>query len=221
MAVFAASPAIKTAARTQILSAPGVGLFLAAVILMLSRLVRGRGDLVAGLLAAWVVGLGTARVAAMQADWDQRSYWPAQRASLAGLVREAPNLLPRTFVIVLGGKDAWPASFTLHHALAYLYERRATGTAWGAEPFLYPTSLGSAGFVVAPLESIRVPWAEPVRLYSHDQLVIARMASDAVTILDTWPVVELGPLPAGARYVPRERIQSGPSGPRVGILDDP
>jgi hypothetical protein len=220
MAVFALSPAIKSAARTQILSAPGVGLLLSGCVVFVAGLLGGRGRVVAGVLTALIAGGGTARVTALQREWGERSYWPPQRASLASLVREAPDLSPGTFVILLGGKEVWPATFTFHHALSYLYERRATGMAWDSEPMLYPASLGPQGLVVAPFESIRVPWGEPVRLYPYDHLVVARATPPStLRILDTWPAEELGPLPADARYAPRDRISAGPGLPRARILD--
>lgn len=221
MAVFAVSPAIKSAARTQILSAPGIGLFLAGGILGVAGVLGARSRrVVAGLLMAGIVGLGTARVTALQREWDERSYWPAQRASLASLLNEAPDLSPGTFVILLGGKEAWPATFTFRHALSYLYERRATGMAWDSEPLLYPASLGPSGLVVAPFESIRVPWAEPVRLYPYDHLVVARTTPESTRILESWPAEELGPLPPQARYAPRDRIRAGSRVlPRARILD--
>jgi hypothetical protein len=219
MAVFALSPAIQNPARTQILSAPGTGVFLAALVLGVAGRIGKRGDIVAGLLAAWVVGLGTARLSAMQDDWDGRSYWPTQQAGLASLKEQAPDLVPGTFVVLLDGQAAWPATFTFHHAVSYLYERRATGMVWGAEPLLYPAALGSAGLAVAPHESIRLPWGEGVRLYPHHHLVILRAQPDrSVRLEETWPVGALGPLPSGARYEPRTRVKPGPPGARAEIL---
>jgi hypothetical protein len=220
--IFALSPAIRIPARTQILTAPGMGLFLASAIFGLSALFRRRAYLAAGILGAWIAAVGTGRAAAMQREWDGRSFWPAQRASLASHLREAPDLVPGTFVVLLDGVTSWPATFTYHHAVSYLYERRATGMAWGAEPFLYPAAFGPYGLVLAPLESIRSPWNEPVRLYPYDHLVVLRQRPDgAVSLEETWPAEVLGPLPAGARYTPRARLAAGPPGPRARILAEP
>jgi hypothetical protein len=220
LAVFALSPAIRIPARTQILAAPGMGLLLAAGVHALAgRLGRG-AYLAAGLLGAWIVAAGTGRVTAMQADRDARSYWGAQRASLASLLREAPRLEPSTFVVLLDGVSTWPATFTFHHALSFVYERRATGMSWGAEPFLYPAAFTPAGLVLAPLESIRAAWREPVRLHAYDQILVVRERPDgSIAVLETWPADVLGPLPAGARYAPRDRIRPGPPGPPAAILD--
>ena len=70
-ATLALTPAIRTPARTQILSAPGFGLALAATIVAIARLVGPRWrPVVAAALGAWVVAVGTGRVVAMQAEWD-------------------------------------------------------------------------------------------------------------------------------------------------------
>jgi len=220
LVVFALSPAIRIPARTQILTAPGMGLLLAAAVLGLTGRLGRSAHVAAGLLGAWLVAVGTGRTAAMQRDWDSRTFWPAQRASLASLVGVAPQLAPGTFVVLLDGASTWPATFTFHHALSYVYERRATGMSWGAEPFLYPAALRPDGLVLAPLESIRGAWREPVRLYAHDQILVARQRADgSVEVVEAWPADVLGPLPPGARYAPRARIAPGPAGPRARILD--
>ena len=86
-ATLALTPAIRTPARTQILSAPGFGLALAATIAAAARLVGPRWrPVVAAALGAWFVAVGTGRVVAMQAEWDaSRSVYPAQAATLSAL----------------------------------------------------------------------------------------------------------------------------------------
>ncbi len=217
--VMALSPSITGPARAQILSAPGIGLFLAAAVSWIAlRTGRGARPLVA-LLGAWIVAGGTARVVAMQRQWDEVGYWPAQRRVLSSLLVAAPDVAPDTFVVLLDGARSFPATFTFHHALDYLYARRATGVSLGAEPFLYPHAFSKDGLVSVPMESIRGPWREPVRLYRYDQLVVVRaLPGGEVRLLDEWPEGPLPALPAGAAYRPRERIRLGPPRPELQIL---
>jgi hypothetical protein len=217
--VLALSPSITGPARTQILSAPGMGLFLAAIVCWVAgRAGRAARPLVA-ILGAAIIAVGTARVAAMQRHWDEVSYWPEQRRLLSSLVAAAHDFIPDTFVVLLDGTAAFPATFTFHHALEYLYDRRARGLSLGAEPFLYPHALSQEGLVSMPLEAIRAPWRQAVRLYRHDQLVVVRASPDGtVRILEEWPVETLGALPAAAVYQPRARIRTGPLRPELAIL---
>lgn len=216
--VMALSPSITTPARAQILSAPGIGLFLAAAISWVSGRVRGSQALTA-LLGAWVVAVGTGRVVAMQREWDQASYWARQRGMLTSFVEHLPDLVPGTFVVLLDGTDTWPATFTFHHALEYLYEGRARGVAWGAEPFLYPSAFSREGFLSIPAASIRVPWGEPARLYPYSQLVVVRaLPGGGVRVLEVWPEGPLPALPAGASYEPRKRIRAASPNHRLRIL---
>jgi hypothetical protein len=219
--VLSLSPAITGPARAQILSAPGIGLLLASLVFgITARSGRGRRAVVA-LLGSWIVAVGTARVAAMQRRWDEVSYWPAQRQTLSSLLVAIPDLLPDTFVVLLDGTTSFPATFTFHHALEYLYERRAAGASVGAEPFLYPHAFSKDGLLSAPLESIRGPWREPVRAYGYDQLVVVRATPEGgIRLLEQWPEGELPALPQGASYRPQARIRaSGARRPELRILD--
>jgi hypothetical protein len=218
--VLALSPAIQGPARAEIVSAPGIALFLAAVVSGVgARLGRARRPILA-LLGAWIVAVGTARVAAMQRQWDETSYWPRQRQTLSSLLSAAPSLLPDTFVVLLDGTGSFPATFTFHHALDYLYGRRVSGVSVGAEPFLYPHFFSKVGVVSVPLDSIRGPWREPVRVFGYDQLVVVReQRGGGVRLLEQWPEGELPALPPGATYRPRERIRvSGERRPEIRIL---
>jgi len=209
-AVLSLSPAITGPARAQILSAPGIGLFLAAVVFGIAGPSGRGGRAVVAVLGAWIIAVGTARVAAMQRRWDESSYWPAQRQTLSSLLVSIPDLVPDTFVVLLDGTGTFPATFTFHHALDYLYERHAAGVSVGAEPFLYPHAFSKDGLVSVPLESIRGPWREPVRVYRYDQLVVVRATPEGgVRILEQWPEGELPALPQGAAYSPRARIRAG------------
>jgi hypothetical protein len=216
--VLALSPSITGPARAEILSAPGIALFLASAVCWTAGR-TGRRTLVVAVLGAWIVAVGTARVAAMQGRWDEVSYWPAQRQVLSSLVAVAPDFVPDTFVVLLDGTAAFPATFTFHHALDYLYERRASGVSLGAEPFLYPHAFSKNGLVSVPLETIRRPWREPVRLYAYDQLVVVRaLPGGEIRLLDEWPEGPLPALPPGAAYHPRERIRASAARPELRIL---
>jgi hypothetical protein len=218
-AVLVLSPAMTTPSRMQILSAPGIGLLLAGLFsagtLRLGP--RARAATLA-LLACAVVSLGTARTVAWQRAWNQRSKWPAQRASLAGIVREAPGFAPGTLVLLLDPGGAWPASFTFRHALRYLYGAGVVGSVWGAEPFLYPVHFIPEGVVSAPYESIREAWQAPVSFHPYDSVVAMRTRVDgAAEILDAWPEV-LPRLPMGAVYAPRSRVVAAPPRAQRAIL---
>ncbi len=216
------SKAITTPARTQMLAAPGMGLFLAAFVALAARALplRGRGW-AAIALAAWIVAVGTGRTVAMQREWDPASSWPYQGHTLRELVRQAPDLAPHTFVLVLDDTDTWPATLPFHLAVRYLYEGRALGAVPGREPFLYPVEFGPEGLSSAPWPVIRRAWRSPVTRHRFDELLVVRQSdTGAVTILDEWPTdPRLPALPPGARYAPRERIVAGaqPS-PRARIL---
>jgi hypothetical protein len=208
--VLVLSPRILTPARMQILSAPGIGLLLAAVAVGLADRLPARWGLWAlALFGGCLVAMGAGRTAALQSAWDAKSYWAAQDRGLFGLTREAPQLEPHTFVLLLDEAGAWPAAFTFQHAVDYLYEGRARGSVWGAVPFLYPIQVEADGIRSIPYESIQGPWRAPASLYGWSELVIVRqVASGEVAVLDEWPEA-LPPLPPSARYAPRARIRSG------------
>jgi hypothetical protein len=217
------SKAITTPARTQMLSAPGMGLFLGAIVALVAGFLaprwRGAGALA---IAAWIAAVASGRTVAMQRYWDEASYWTGQSATLRGLLREAPALAPHTFVLVLDDDRSWPANFTFYHAVRHLYEGRAIGGVPGAEPFLYPFQFDSEGLVSLPTPAIRRAWRSPVTRHRFDELVVVRHApSGEVELLGEWPSdPRLPPLPAGARYAPRERIvAAAPATPRARILD--
>ena len=220
--VMALSPSAVVPARMQILSAPGIGLFLAAVMVGLGELGGPRVRHLPLVLGAAVVAMGAGRTAALQQAWDAKSYWAAQDRGLFGLTRAAPQLERSSFVLLLDDAGAWPASFTFQHALRYLYGGRADGSVWGAEPFLYPTRLVAEGVLFTPYESIRGPWRVPARLYRYDEVVVVRQSRDGrVSVLDAWPAA-LPPLPSGAGYAPRARIRSqDPPPPEHGLLVGP
>jgi len=208
--VLVLSPRIVIPARMQILSAPGIGLLLAAVAVGLAdRLPRRWGAWALALLGGSLVAMGAGRTAALQGLWDAKSYWAAQDGSLFGLTREAPQLEPHTLLLLIDEAGAWPAAFTFQHAVDYLYGGRARGTVWDAVPFLYPIQVEPDGIRWVPYESIREPWREPVAFYRWDEVVVVRLKdSGAVTVESEWPGA-LPPLPLSARYAPQARIRRG------------
>jgi hypothetical protein len=213
-ATLALTPVVRTPARTQILSAPGFGLALAATIAALARLVAPRWrPAVAAALGAWVVAVGTGRVVAMQAEWDaSRSLYPAQAATLSALVRAAPGLEPGSLVLLLDGGGAWPMTFTFRHALRYLYGDGVVGIVRDGADFLYPWRVTGQGIVVDPWPVIRREWQVAPTLHPWDTiLVVGRGADGRLAVLPTWPEGVLPPLPAGARYAPEGRIRPTPA----------
>lgn len=214
---FAFSPATQNAGRTQVLAAPGVGLLLAAGAGLLPRLVAGprRAALLVGLAGAWVVAVGTGRVAAMQRDWDSGgSAYAEHHRTLSGLVAQAPGLRPDTLVLLLDEAGAWPLGFSFRHAVSYLYDGEAVGLVLGANDVLYPYRVGPEGVLVLPYESIRAAWQAPPARYSWSQVVVARLPpAGALEIVEHWPAAVLPAPTPGARYDPRARILHGVSGP--------
>jgi hypothetical protein len=220
-AAFALSGSFVTPLRTQFLSAPGIALFLAAGLCLLAGFLPPRARRAAiAIGAAWVVAVGTARMLAMQRDWDAWGYFPAQRRLLTELTMLAPDFEPRTLVVLIDEAKAFPATFTLHHAVEYLYEHRASGYVWGASDFLYPARFGPDAIHSEPWPVIRKAWDSPAMAYRYDEAVVVRFArTGGLSLLEKWPDDVLPPLPAGARYDPRARIRrGGPLPPSRAIL---
>ncbi|PYQ21817.1 MAG: hypothetical protein DMF79_07230 [Acidobacteria bacterium] len=208
--------------RTQFFSAPGIGLLLAASVLLIATPlpVRARPAATA-LLGAWVVAVGTGRTLALQRAWDAESAYPAQRESLLHITAAAPDLAPGTLVVLLQRQKVWPYDFSFRHAVDYLYEGRARGHATGAEPLLYETRFEADGVVSEPAPVLRAPWREaPIRYRYEDVVVFAEDARRRVLLLDEWPE-ELPPLPPGAAYAPRARLRGSTPPSRLSILATP
>jgi hypothetical protein len=212
--VMVLSGAMTTPARAQILSAPGVGLLLAAALAGGSRLLGGRlGPGATAALAAIAVALGAGRTMRLQAEWDQASSWPAQSGLLRQLVAEAPRLREGTLLVLIDEPGAFPASFTFRHALRYLYGDGVTGTVWGAEPFLYPVHPVPGGFLSRPYPAIRRAWGTGERLHRYEEVAVFRLDRlGRLALVPDWPAA-LPPLPPGAAYSPRQRIEPGPGRP--------
>jgi hypothetical protein len=211
-AVFVLSPSILAAARTQFLSAPGIGLFLAALgSLAASWLPPARRKAALALMGAWVVAVGTGRTVAMQRDWDEtRSAYPRQRRALVDLTRQVPDTRPNTLIVLIDDSGAWPATFTFRHAVDYLYDGRAVGYVWKAIDFLYPAYFLPAGVYYDPWPVIRKPWGVAPSLHRYDEVVVAYVGGDgALRLLPAWPSQVLPALPEGARYEPEARVVRG------------
>jgi len=215
-AVFVFSPSILAAARTQFLSAPGIGLFLAALACLLATFLPTAWRKPAlALMGAWVVAVGTARTVAMQREWDEtRSAYPRQRRALVDLTSRLPDATPHTLIVLLDDSGAWPATFTFRHAVDYLYDGRAEGYVWKAIDFLYPAYFLPAGVFYDPWPVIRQPWRVAPSLYRYDEIVVVYASEDgALRVLPEWPAQVLPPLPAGARYAPEARVLRGSAVP--------
>jgi hypothetical protein len=221
-AVFVLSPSILAAARTQFLSAPGIGLFLAALgFLAATALPRAWRKTALALLGAWIVAVGTGRTVAMQREWDEtRSAYPRQRRALLDLTRQVPQTTPHTLIVLIDDSGAWPATFTFRHAVDYLYAGRASGYVWKAVDFLYPAYFLPAGVYYDPWPVIRKPWGVAPSLHRYDELVVVYAREDgALRVLPEWPSRVLPALPAGARYAPEERLARDSAAPASrGIL---
>jgi hypothetical protein len=218
---YALSPAFATPARTQIFSASGIGVFLAAGACLLAGAFPARGRrLVLCLLGAWVVAVGAARTAALQRQWDGWTYYPAQNHTLCQLTDRAGDFVPNTFVVLADESGAWRMTFTFRHALELLYAGHATGGVWESEDrgFLYPFYFAEEGLLSVPMRAIQGPWREPPTRHGYDELVVLHVdGSGALSLLERWPAF-LPPLPPGAVYAPHARMLAGPPpAPRLAL----
>jgi hypothetical protein len=123
----------------------------------------------------------------------------------------APDVKPRTLVVLVDHCESWPAVFTFRHAVEWTYERRATGFLWRPGfrgQLLYPTVFGAAGVQTVPWDSIQRAWDDPVTLHRYDAIVAVRRQPPGcrLRLAEDWPD-ELPPLPPGARYAPAARIR--------------
>jgi hypothetical protein len=208
--------------RTQFLSAPGVGVLLAAGIALLVWTLPARARF-AGMcaLGSWVVAMGAGHTLALQQHWSARGAYPDQRQALLELTAQAPDLEPHTLVVVLEETHPWPYEFSFRHAVEYLYEGRARGHVLGVDELLYFTRFEPDGVYSEPLPVLRGPWREEVTRYGYEEVVVFRREPrGGSTLLGVWPA-ELPPLAAGVNYAPLSRIRTGARPPRrLSILSD-
>lgn len=211
-------PTTHSAFRTQFLSAPGIGVLLAAVVVGVASLVPIRARLpVAMLLGGWIVLLGSQRTVSFQDRWDGGSAYPGQRRHLVELTAIAPDLAPGTLVVLAQRGGTWRYDLTFRHALRYLYEGRALGHATQSDPLLYETRFEADGVRSLPVPVVRGPWQEAPATFAYDAVVVVREdGTGRLRLQETWPE-ELPALPPGARYAPRARLRLGHL-PRLAIL---
>jgi hypothetical protein len=210
-ALIVASPQAVGATRTQILSAPGIALALAAVAGLATSWTASAARAVLALgLGSWVVAAGTAHTLAMQEAWDERSLYGAQVDSLRQLAAQAPVILPGTLVVLIDESGTWPKSFSFRHALAVLYPRDVVGHVLGADQVFYALVARPDGLESIPWPVLRGPWrTEPVH-FPYDHIAVYRLTPDRRLVrLESWEDPRLPKLPRDARYAPGERVADG------------
>lgn len=210
---------LKTPARAQFLSAPGVGLLLGgSAALIASRMPAHARRWVLALIAVWMAAVGTGRITALQDEWDRTSVWPGERATMAQLAGYAPALLPNTVVVLIDESKSWLVTLMFRHAVHYIYGEQVVGVMWKGVDFFSPTTFTPDGIRSEPFAPIREVWRSPVSHHRYDEAVVARFTSDRrLQVLDEWPLA-LGPLPPGATYAPHARIVHGPPPAAARIL---
>jgi hypothetical protein len=213
--VLVLSAGLVRAARTQFLSAPGIGLFLASSFALLASVLPRWWRVPAiGLLGAWVVAGGVARTVTLQGFWDRGRIHADQVRLLARLVELVPHFKPNTLVVLIDDGATFGTVNAFRHALAYLYPAEATGYAWRKWDFLFGLRLTPQGFLSEPWPVVREAWDAPVTLHRFDEVVVLHQtAGGELLLLEDWPAGLLPPLPHGARYDPRSRITEGAAPP--------
>lgn len=223
-AVLVASPQVQGATRTQFLAGPGIGLLLASALVLAGTLLppRWRGGAV-GLVGATVVAVGTGHTLGMQREWDRISYYGAQVGSLRQLTSQAPAFRANTLLLLTDEAAAWPYTLSFRHAVSYLYGDCVVGHVIGANAFLYALAAEPEGIRSVPAPVVRAAWRTAPRRHRWDEIVLAHLdASGRLAILDEWNGELLPPLPPGARYEPRLRIDAGqPAPPERRVLEGP
>jgi hypothetical protein len=209
---FALSAQLDVPHRAQMPAAPWVAMGLAAGIEAAAAVLRGwAGRALAALATAWVVLVGSGRTVTLQEAWDGQSYYERQRQSLADLASLAPGLERHTLVVVLQPDPpvVWPSVFGFRHAVQYLYRGEATGYAVGALELMYPTRGAPDGVHTDTWPVLHRPWGVEATTHRYDEIVVVEVGDQGrLALVATWPAQRLGPLPAGARYAPQERIRS-------------
>ena len=219
---FLVTRGVRGPVRTEFLSAAGIAVLIAAVVVLIASLVPTRARLLAvAVLGAWVVALGTGRTIAMQREFDG-SLYVNQRSTLQQISATAPGLQPHTLVVLIQSGHTWFFNFTFSKAVEYLYADAARGWAPGADPFLMATRLEPEAVWSEPHVATREPWRQDVERYRHDEVVVfGEDDTGRVSLLDAWPA-DLGPLPPGATYAPRSRIRAeGPAPSQLAIVSAP
>ena len=204
---FTLSPIVARGGRTQIVSAPGTGLLLAALVGLLATALRRPA--VAPVAAAWLVAVAAGRTEAQQRQWDRDSFWAGQSGTLRQLAELAPAPRPGTLLLLIDGHDTWRASFSFRHAVHLLYGPEVVGQVWNGHPFLYPLRFAAGGVHVDPLPAIRGPWGVSPTAHGYGSVVVLRLDGNGrLLVAREWPA-ELPPLPTGL-YRPDARLRGGP-----------
>ena len=206
---FTLSALVAGGGRTQIFSAPGTGLALAALVgLLASALPRRAAGAALALAGCWIAAVAAGRTAALQRQWDAESFWSGQSGTLVQLVALAPAARPNTLLLLIDGHDTWRASYSFRHAVHLLYGPEVVGAVWNGIPFLYPLHVGPDGLHVEPMPAIRGPWGVSPTVHAADEVVALRLEPDGrLRVLQEWPP-DL-PALAGAPYRPRARLVEG------------
>lgn len=207
------SASVSTPTRAQFLAGPGIALFLAGLLRLLTRRLPERAGTVAfAALVACVVAVGTARTASLQRGWDVMGFYPRQHRVVSALTALAPDLAPNTLVVLVDERAAFRMTFTFRHAVDYLYQGRALGLVAGGDPFLYESEVTPRGLHISPWEIVRGPWGVRETWHRSDEIVLLRFsAAGEVEILDSWPPGL--PVVPGQGYAPRRRILPLPQPP--------
>jgi hypothetical protein len=218
-APFVLTTGTRLVVRIQFLSMPGIGVLLASAITAVASLLPARARLGAmGLLGAFVVALGFAQTASLQAHWDGASSLPSQARDLREIAALVPDPESGTLLVFLSPRRYWPLDLTFHHAIRYLYDGRATGHSEASSPYLYSVRYEAEGVRLEPIPVIRGPWREDVRVFPYSAVVVVGQdETGPLRLLETWPA-SLPPLPEGALYAPRARLRPGRP-PRLPALE--
>jgi hypothetical protein len=208
-APYALTPGVVGATRTQIVSAPWIGILLASIIELVARRCGRGSPWVAAVMGAWIVFLGASHVTSLQTVWDRFGTFPAQRSTLLQLFARVPDVKPHTLIVLVGDTQRpWPMSWGFRHAMAYFYDGRAAGLVAGARQEPYPADFGPDGIAVTPWPQIREAWSQPATVYGYDEVVVVVLSSSGlIEVPPRWPESgALRALPAQAIYEPSARI---------------
>jgi hypothetical protein len=206
--VLSGTAATERATRMQFLSAPGIGLCLACVALLAASLFPAprRVFVVAG-LGVWVAAVGSGRLLALQEERGGWPSFPAQRNFLRQLTEQAPHLRANTLLVLLDDDATWPATFTFHHAVQYLYEGRASGFVSRTPELLYAARFVEDGVWFEPWPVVRKAWRAEPTFHRYGEVVVLRHSGGRLSIVER-PASDPGgfvdrdaPLPAARRIL--------------------
>jgi len=211
-APFTLGRLIQGANRTELLAAPGIGIFLGFMAQALASRTRPAWRTPLFLLAGtWVIMLGTAHVVQMQRAWSALSYYTPQVTTLRQIVQLAPDVRRGTLLLLIDSapRPTWPASFGFRHAIAHLHEGRAVGHVFGAATVFHPIRFGEDAIHIGADPLIASAWRSPASQHRYEETVALERGEDgSVRISEEWPVA-LPALPPGSSYRPIDRLLPG------------